>query len=204
MPERQLIDEVMTMIIAGHETSATAMNFTWHLLSRHPQAEQKLHAEIDALPDQRLWSFEDARRLPYTRALIEESLRLYPPVWLLTRRALEADTLSGYALPPGADVMFSPYVIQRHPDHWQAPEEFRPERFLAEDPRERYVYIPFGAGPRRCIGEEFSLYEMTVHVARMARHLRLLPVDAEPVELEAAINLRTKHPLRMRLLPRQG
>ena len=204
MPERQLVDEVMTMIIAGHETSATAMNFTWYLLSRYPLVERKLHAEIDALPDQRLWSFEDARRLPYTRALIEESMRLYPPVWLLTRRALEADTLSGYALPPGADVMFSPYVIQRHPDHWQAPEEFRPERFLAEDPRERYVYIPFGAGPRRCIGEEFSLYEMTVHFARMARHLRLLPADDTPMELDAAINLRTKHPLRMRLLPRQG
>jgi cytochrome P450 len=204
MPERQLVDEVMTMIIAGHETSATAMNFTWYLLSQHPEAERRLHAEVDALPDRRSWSFEEARQLPYTRALIEESLRLYPPVWLLTRRALEADVLSGYALRAGTDVMFSPYVIHRHPAYWEAPEEFRPERFLAEDPRERYVYIPFGAGPRRCIGEEFSLYEMTVHFARMARHLRLVPADDAPMELEAAINLRTRHPLRMRPVRRRG
>jgi cytochrome P450 len=204
MPERQLIDEVMTMIIAGHETSATAMNFAWYLVSRHPQVEQRLHAEIDALPDRPLVSFEDARQLRYTRALIEEAMRLYPPVWLLTRRALEPDTLSGYALPAGTDVMFSPYIIHRHARHWDAPGEFRPERFLAEDPRERYVYIPFGAGPRRCIGEEFSLYEMSVHFARVARHLRLLPADEEPMELEAAINLRTRRPLRMRLVPRRG
>jgi cytochrome P450 len=204
MPERQLIDEVMTMIIAGHETSATAMNFAWYLVSRNPQAEQRLHAEIDALPDQRLWSFEDARQLRYTRALIEESMRLYPPVWLLTRRALAPDTLSGHALPGGTDVMFSPYVIHRHPQHWDAPQDFRPERFLAEDPRERYVYIPFGAGPRRCIGEEFSLYEMSVHFARIARHLRLVPADDTPMELDAAINLRTRRPLRMRLIARHG
>ncbi|MFO1400468.1 MAG: cytochrome P450 [Steroidobacteraceae bacterium] len=203
MGERQLIDEVMTMIIAGHETSATAMNFAWYLLSRHPQIEQRVHAEVDALPDTVVVSFEAARALRYTRAMIEESMRLYPPVWLLTRRALEPDTLSGYTLPAGADVMFSPYILHRHPRHWQAPEEFRPERFLAEDPRERYVYIPFGAGPRRCLGEEFSLYEMSVHFARVTRHLRLLPADAEPMELEAGINLRTRRPLRMRLVPRQ-
>jgi cytochrome P450 len=203
MSERQLIDEVMTMIIAGHETSATAMNFTWYLLSRHPEVEQRLHAEIDALPDAPLLSFEESRALRYTRAMIEEAMRLYPPVWLLTRRALEPDTLSGYALPAGTDVMFSPYILHRHPRHWDAPEAFRPERFLAADPRDRYIYIPFGAGPRRCLGEEFSLYEMSVHFARVARHLRLLPADTEPMELEAAINLRTRLPLRMRLLPRQ-
>jgi len=203
MGERQLIDEVMTMIIAGHETSATAMNFAWYLLSRHPEVERRVHAEVDALPDSVLVSFEEARALRYTRAMIEESMRLYPPVWLLTRRALEPDTLSGYTLPAGTDVMFSPYILHRHPRHWQAPEEFRPERFLAEDPRERYVYIPFGAGPRRCLGEEFSLYEMSVHFARVTRHLRLLPADDAPMELEAAINLRTRQPLRMRLVPRQ-
>jgi cytochrome P450 len=203
MGERQLIDEVMTMIIAGHETSATAMNFAWYLLARHPEVEQRLHAEVDALPDTVLVSFEEARALRYTRAMIEESMRLYPPVWLLTRRSLEPDTLSGYTLPAGTDVMFSPFILHRHPQHWQAPEEFRPERFLAEDPRERYVYIPFGAGPRRCLGEEFSLYEMSVHFARVTRHLRLLPADDAPMELEAAINLRTRQPLRMRLVPRQ-
>jgi len=204
MPERQLIDEVMTMIIAGHETSATAMNFTWYLLSRHPEAERRLHAEIDALPDEPVVGFDAVRQYPYTRALIQESMRLYPPVWLLPRRALQPDTLSGYTVPAGTDVMLSPYLIHRHPGHWEAPEEFRPERFLAEDPRERYVYIPFGAGPRRCLGEEFSLYEMTVHFARMARYLRLEPADDTPMQLEAAINLRTRAPLRMRLVPRSA
>ncbi|MCC7463717.1 MAG: cytochrome P450 [Gammaproteobacteria bacterium] len=203
MSERQLIDEVMTMIIAGHETSATALNFTWYLLSRHPEAERRLHAEVDALPDSVVVSFEEARELRYTRAVIEESMRLYPPVWLLTRRALQSDTLSGYTLPAGTDVMFSPYLLHRHPRYWQAPEAFRPERFLADDPRQRHVYIPFGAGPRRCLGEEFSLYEMSVHVARSARHLLVRPADDEPMQLEAAINLRTRRPLRMRLLPRR-
>ncbi len=108
------------------------------------------------------------------------------------------------SLPAGTDVMFSPYILHRHPRHWHSPEEFRPERFLAEDPRERFVYIPFGAGPRRCLGEEFSLYEMSVHFARVTRHLRLLPADNEPMQLEAGINLRTRHPLRMRLVPRQS
>jgi hypothetical protein len=170
-------------------------------LSRHPQAEQKLHAEIDALPDQRLWSFEDARRLPYTRALIEESLRLYPPVWLLTRRALEADTLSGYALPPGTDVMFS--LRDPAPPGPLAGAGGNSGR-SASSPRIRAsATSTFPRRPAPLHRREFSLYEMTVHFARMARHLRLLPADDTLMELEGD-QPQDENPLRMRLLPCHG
>ena len=203
MPERELLDEAMTLVVAGHETSASALNWTWYLLATHPQAARRLEAEVDALPDVPRLSFQDTERLRYTQAVLQEAMRLYPPGWILSRRSIEADTLGGYTVPPRTDVMLSPYLIQRHPAHWEAPEEFRPERFLdVADPRDRWIYIPFAAGPRHCVGENFAMYEMTVHVARVARHWQLEYLDDGPIELEAAINLRTRRGLRMRLVAR--
>jgi len=204
MPERELIDEVMTLVVAGHETSAAALNWTWYLLATHPEAYGRLTAEIDATPERPGMSFGDAEGLTYTQAAIKEAMRLYPPGWLLTRRTIGADVLSGYTAPPGTDVMLSPYLIQRHPSHWDRPDEFRPERFVdaAVDPRDRWIYIPFAAGPRHCVGENFAMYEMTLHVSRVARRWHLDYIDDGPIGVEAAINLRTSRGLRMRLRPR--
>lgn len=208
MAPRELLDEVMTLVVAGHETSAASLNWTWYLLSQHPEKARKLHAELDAIPERRGLSYQDTEDLRYTQAVLLEAMRLYPPGWLLSRRTIEPDVLAGYPVPAGTDVMLSPYLIGRHPAHWDSPEEYRPERFLAGDPafengRDRWVYIPFAAGPRHCVGENFAMYEMTVHVSRVARRWRLEYVDdGRPIELEAAINLRTKKGLRMRLVPR--
>jgi cytochrome P450 len=204
MPDRDLIDEVMTLVVAGHETSAAALNWTWYLLATHPEAYARLTAELDATPERSGLSFDDAEGLRYTQAAIKEAMRLYPPGWLLTRRTIGADVLSGYAVPAGTDVMLSPYLIQRHPGHWQRPAEYRPERFIdaADDPRDRWIYIPFAAGPRHCVGENFAMYEMTLHVSRVARRWRLEYLDDGPIGVEAAINLRTRRGLRMRLRPR--
>jgi enediyne biosynthesis protein E7 len=204
MPDRELIDEVMTLVVAGHETSAAALNWTWYLLATHPQAYTRLSAELDATPERRGMGFDDAEALRYTQAVIKEAMRLYPPGWLLTRRAIGPDTLSGYTAPAGTDVMLSPYLIQRHPGHWERPAEFRPERFLdaADDPRDRWIYIPFAAGPRHCVGENFAMYEMTLHVSRVARRWHLEYIDDGPIGIEAAINLRTRRGLRMWLRPR--
>ena len=202
MSDSELLDEVMTLIVAGHETTAAALNFVWYLLSQHPAAESRLHAELDAVPERRGLAYEDTEALRYTQAVIQEALRLYPPGWVLTRRTVESDVLSGYTIPAGTDLIVSPYLIGRHPAHWPAPDWFRPERFLDDDPRGRWIYIPFAAGPRHCVGENFAMYEMTVHVARVARRWRLELVDDGPLQLEAAINLRSRQALRMNLLPR--
>lgn len=204
MPPRELVDEVMTLVVAGHETSASALNWAWYLLATHPQADARLAAELAATPEASLMTFQQAESLPYTQAVLQEAMRLYPPGWILSRRTIAADTLSGYAVPAGTDVMLSPYLIQRHPDHWDDPQAFRPERFVnpSQDPRDRWIYIPFAAGPRHCIGESFAMYEMTVHVARVARRWRFEYLDDGPLDIEAAINLRTRRGLRMRLHPR--
>ena len=201
MSERELIDEVMTLVVAGHETTASALNWTWYLLALHPQVESRLHAEIDAAPVAAASSLARMEALPYTQQVVNEALRLYPPGWLLSRRALGADVLAGFEIPAGADVLLSPYLLHRHPRFWPDPDAFKPERFASENEasRPRFAYMPFAAGPRHCIGETFALYEMLMHLYKVARRYRLTYLPTEPVELEAQINLRTKNPLYMRL-----
>lgn len=204
MAERELLDEVMTLVVAGHETSASALAWTWYLLARHPAARARLEAEVDAAPATVGIGFQASEEFRYTQAVVKEAMRLYPPGWLLSRRTIEPDVLSGFAVPAGADVMLSPYLIHRNPAYWPRPGEFLPERFLehAGDPRDAWIYIPFAAGPRHCVGENLAMYEMTVHLARVARGFRLEHVDEAPAEIEAAINLRPRGSLRMRLVPR--
>ena len=201
MSERELIDEVMTLIVAGHETTASGLNWTWYLLSQNPQAEQRLHAEIDATDETRAPALADMESLKYTKHVCDEALRLYPPGWLLSRRTIAPDTLSGYHVPAGTDVLLCLYLLHRHPRYWKEPEAFRPERFDAahEADRPRFAYMPFAAGPRHCIGETLALYEMYMHLYKVARRYRLTYVPERPLELEAHINLRTKHPLMMKL-----
>jgi enediyne biosynthesis protein E7 len=201
MGERQLIDEIMTLVVAGHETTASGLNWTWYLLSEHPEADAQLAAELRAGPELPQPSLAQVEALPYTQQVVNEALRLYPPGWLLSRRAITPDLLGGYQIPAGSDVLLSPYLLHRHPRFWKEPDAFRPERFAPDHAAERprFAYMPFAAGPRHCIGETFALYEMLVHLYKIARRYRLTRVSSEPIALEAQINLRTRKPLHMRL-----
>lgn len=201
MCERELIDEVMTLVVAGHETTASALNWTWYLLALHPEVESRLHAAIDATPVASAPSLAQMEALPYAPQVVKEALRLYPPGWVLSRRTIRADVLGRCDIPAGTDVLLNLYLLHRHPRFWPDPDAFRPERFALENEAERprFAYMPFAAGPRHCIGETFALYEMLMHLYKVARRYRLTYLPAEPVELEAQINLRTKNPLYMRL-----
>lgn len=199
MTDRELIDEILTLVVAGHETTASGLNWTWYLLARHPDAEARLHAELDAAPEYPAPTLVEAESLEWTGHVVDEALRLYPPGWLLSRRTVAPDVLGGYTVPAGTDVLLSPYLLHRHPRYWHDPESFRPERFDAahEAERPRFAYMPFAAGPRHCIGETFALYEMRVHVRKIARRLAMRLEAGPPPELEAQVNLRTKHALYM-------
>jgi cytochrome P450 len=198
MSDKELIDEVLTLIVAGHETTAAALTWTWYLLNNHPQAAEQLQAEADRSSAE-VMGLGAAEAMSFTHQVLQESLRLYPPGWLLTRRALEADELGGFAIAPRTDVFISPYMLHRHPAFWSDAEAFRPERFADTDTIERhkFAYIPFAVGPRHCIGENMAMFEMLVHMRTMARRFRLSRATDEPIEFEAQINLRPRSNLMM-------
>ncbi len=201
MSNKEMIDEVMTLIVAGHETTAAALTWTWHLISQHRDTAAQLEAEADAVTVATPLGLDAAESLAFTHQVIQEALRLYPPGWLFTRRTLEADELGGFAIGPRTDVFISPYLLHRHPEFWSAPEEFRPERFAGADAEERhkFAYIPFSVGPRHCIGENLALFEMLGHVSMMSRRFRMTRVGNDPIELEAQINLRPRSNLMMKV-----
>lgn len=199
MSDRELIDEVMTLIVAGHETTASALTWTWYLLGQHPDAYDRLQQEADRLPAGNPATLDAALAAKFTHQVLQESLRLYPPGWLFTRRSIEADELGGYPVAARTDVFICPYLLHRHPAFWDDPESFRPERFAALDieARHRFAYIPFSVGPRHCIGENIAMFEMLVHITTMCRRFRLARADASPPDIEAQINLRLRSPLMM-------
>jgi len=202
MSDKALIDEVMTIIVAGHETTAGTLNWAWYLLSQHADIEFALHAEVDALTASPV--FEDLPALGYTRQIVDETLRLYPPVWLFSRKAIGEDELKlstgNVSIPAGSDIFLCPYLLHRDPRFWQEPDRFNPERFSEEHIRERNrdVYYPFSLGSRRCIGEFFSLVDMQLHLGLLARHIRLHHVPDKPVDIEPHINLRARHSILMK------
>ncbi len=204
MSDKELIDEVLTLIVAGHETTAAALTWTWYLISQHPEVRSRLEQEADRTPGDRTLGLDDAEALAYTHQVLQEALRLYPPGWLITRRTLEADELGGFAIAPRTDVFISPYMLHRHPAFWSDPEDFKPERFTGSDAAERhkFSYIPFAVGPRHCIGENIAMFEMLVHVSAMSRRFRLTRAGEEPIELEAQINLRPRSNLMMTVTTR--
>jgi len=204
MSDKEMIDEVLTLIVAGHETTAAALTWTWYLISQHPDTATRLQAEADGAGSERTLGLDAAESLQFTHQVLQEALRLYPPGWLITRRTLEADELGGYPIAPRTDVFISPYMLHRHPAFWSEPEEFRPERFAGADAEERhrFAYIPFAVGPRHCIGENLAMFEMLVHVQAMSRRFRLTRANDEPIELEAQINLRPRSNLMMIVEPR--
>lgn len=200
MSDQQLRDEVMTLVLAGHETTANGLAWAWHLLATHPGVARRLAAELAAVLGERSPTLADLPHLPYTAMVVDEVLRLYPPAWLIDRQALRNDTIDGYHIPAGSTVMLSPYVTHRHPELWEQPEGFDPERFTSEcaAQRPKLAYFPFGTGQRLCIGNQFALLEMRLIIATLARRYRLELVPGHPVESDPQITLRPRHGLLMR------
>lgn len=194
MPDGQLIDEVLTLIVAGHETTASTLNLCWHLISQHPEVEEKLSNEL-RIPLTAPIEFGDLPNFPYTRQILDETMRLYPAGWLLPRKALNDDQLGDYFVPAGTEIYISPYFIQRHPALWENPDSFNPDRFSPDNSRDRHrlATIPFSVGPRNCIGALFARVEMQIHLMTIASRLRLRYTQSKPIELEAGVNLRSKH-----------
>jgi cytochrome P450 len=198
--DRQIRDEAVTLFIAGFENIATALTWTWYLLGKHPDVQQKLHEELDNVLGERLPTAADLPRLGYTRMVLEESMRIYPPVPRLVRTALRNYQIGGYTVPPGALVVVSQYLIQRDSRYYQAPERFDPERWTPANraAHPAYSYFPFGGGPRGCIGEGFAYMEGILVLATLASRWRLLPTSPAPVELTATHFLHPKGSLAMR------
>ncbi len=201
MDDKQLRDEVLTMLLAGHETTATTLSWVWALLEQHPEVEARLHAELHQVLGGRLPGVEDLPRLDYTRMVVEETLRLFPPAYILSRKVKQDDVIGGYLIRAGTAVDFSPWLTHRHPEFWEEPEAFRPERFSPEQVarRPRFAYFPFSGGPRQCIGNNFALMEAQLIVACVAQRFQLRAVADGPPVPEPLITLRPKGGLPMRL-----
>lgn len=200
---RQIRDEIVTFIVAGHETVASALTWAWHLLAQHPDALERLHAEVDALDSDP--TVADLDHLSWCRAVLDETLRLYPPAWLITRHSEQPDVLDGIDIPAGALLIMSPWIVHRHPSLWRDPERFDPQRFLAADEQDmqaiRQGYIPFGAGPRLCIGRDMALLEGTLLLALLARRFTITPTG-ESVIADPLVTIRPRHGLPARVQPR--
>ncbi len=204
MTDLQLRDEAITIFLAGHETTANTLTWTWYLLSEHPDIEQRLHRELDSVLAGRLPTAEDFPRLQYTEMVITEAIRLYPPAWILGRRALKDYKLGPYIVPAGAIVIMSPYVMHHDPRYFPDPFRFDPDRWTPEAraSRPQFSYFPFGGGPRRCIGEGFALMESIMVLATLARKWSLRRMVDQPIALQPLITLRPKHGMRMVLMSR--
>lgn len=201
MTDLQLRDEAMTIFLAGHETTANALTWTWYLLSQHPDIEARLHAEIDSALGSRLPTADDLGLLPYTRMVLAESMRLYPPAWIVGRRAIGPFEANGYEIPARSIVLMSQYVAHRDARWFPDPERFDPDRFTPERQADRpkFAYFPFGGGPRVCIGEQFAWMEGIILLATIAQRWRFRLVPGHPVALQPIITLRPKYGMRMQL-----
>ena len=182
----------MTLLMAGHESTAVTLSWVFFLLGRHPEVQQKVRDELDAALAGRAPSAEDLPKLPYLRAAIDETLRLYPPVWGMNRRAIEDTVIDGFRVPKGEHAMLIQWAVHRDPALWDAPDEFRPERFLppTAEGRSRGAYFPFGAGPRSCIGNHFALMEAMLVTATTLQRYEISVAPDHPQKLEPQISLR--------------
>ncbi len=201
MSDKQLRDEVATIMLAGHETTANAMNWTLYLLAKHPEVEARLHEEVDRVLGGRPATLADFEALSYTEMIIKESMRLYPPAWGIGREIIEDVTIQGHMLPKGGQVSIPIWSLHRHPDYWDEPEQFNPDRFSPENEKRinKRVYLPFGNGARICIGNHFALMEARLLLATIAQQYRLRLNDGQQVKPEPMITLRPKGGLPMRI-----
>jgi cytochrome P450 len=203
MSDAQLRDEVMTLMIAGHETTANALSWLWVLLDRHPDEQERLRMEIVSATGGSAPTVDDLPQLPRLKAVIQETLRLYPPVWMFDRRALGPDDLAGTKVAKGDLVIFCPYAIHRLPELWSDPEAFRPERFEAgrEEQKNKFAYLPFSAGPRTCIGNSFAMIESQIIMGTLLARFRARLADPSPIMPKPRVTLRTSRPVELRLEP---
>jgi cytochrome P450 len=204
--EQRMRDDLVTLLLAGHETTASTLGWTLHLLSGHPEVVERLRAEVLDVVGDRAPGFADLERLTYTSMVLQEAMRLYPPVWILTRKAQGDDEIGGYHVPAGSDVLICPYTLHRHPAFWDEPTRFDPDRF---DPartvsRPRYAYIPFGAGPRFCVGNHLGLLEATIVLVTLVRDLRLVAVPGHVAVPEPMLSLRVRGGLPMTVQEASG
>lgn len=199
MGDQQVRDEVMSLFIAGHETTANTLSWLWYLLVQHPDVVAKIEVELAQVLNGRSPTPTDFPQLAYTNQVIKESMRLYPSAWSISRRALDDDVIDGHAIPAGAIVALSPYTLHRHPAFWPDPERFDPDRFTPEQEngRHRYAYIPFGGGARKCIGDQFALMESIIIVPMILQRFRLQLVPDHLVEEHALVTLRPKNGILM-------
>lgn len=205
MDDKQLRDEVATLFAAGHETTSNALTWTWYLLSQHPKAEAKLHEEVDRVLNGRFPTLSDLEQLPYTLTVIKESMRLYPPAWILNGRVAIQDTqIGGYDVPKGTTIFISPYVMHRLPQHFPNPEQFNPDRWTAEMEKAlpKYAYMPFGGGPRICIGNAFAMMEAQLILATIAQRFQMSLQPDYHLELNSHITLSPKGGMPMQLQAR--
>jgi cytochrome P450 len=196
---QRMRDELVTLLLAGHETTASTLGWALYLLDRNPHVLERLRAEVTEVIGDRTPGFEDLERLTYTSMVLQETMRLFPPVWILTRNAQGDDEIGGYHVPAGSDVLICPYTLHRHPAFWDEPGRFDPDRFDPGRPadRPRYAYIPFGAGPRFCVGNHLGLLEATLVLVTLVRELRLTTVPGHDVVPEPMLSLRVRGGLPM-------
>jgi cytochrome P450 len=203
LSSQEVRDEVITTFIAGHETTGQALTWVWYLLSQHPLVEAKLHAEIKTVLGGRLPRHEDLAKLTYTRMIIEEAMRLYPPAHTISRTAQADDEICNLRIPKGSVVLISPWVLHRHRRLWERPDAFEPERFAPERAatRPRLSYLPFGAGPRICIGASFAMTETMLMLAAIAQRYSLRLAPGHKVEPQGLITLRARYGMKMTIKP---
>lgn len=203
MSDKQLRDEVVTLFIAGHETTALALSWTLYLLSQHPEVEAKLRNELSEVLAGRAPTLSDLPKLVYTRMVLDESMRLYPPAWLTERKALADDVINGYRVPAGTTMAVTQYVTHRHPQFWEEPHRFDPERFHPDRSagRHHYAFFPFGGGPRQCIGKNLSLLETQMILCMVVQRCRFTLTPGWQVKTEPELSLRLKGGLQMDLSP---
>ncbi len=199
MTDEQLRDEAMTIFLAGHETTANALTWTWYLLSQHPDIEARFHAEVDEVLKGEPPTAEDFPRLPYTEMVFAEAMRLYPPAWIIGRRALGDYRIDGYTIPARSILLMSQYMTHHDARFFPDPFRFDPERWTPEarESRPKFSYFPFGGGPRLCIGESFAWMEGALVLATIARRFRMRLAPGHPVEMQPLVTLRPKHGMRM-------
>ena len=206
MSDKQLRDEVLTFLLAGHETTALALSWTFHLLGQNPEVEEKLDAELRQVLGGRVPEVSDLQALPYTERVIKESMRLYPPAWSLARTAIADFELRGYTIPAGANIVMSQWIVHHDPKYFKDPEVFAPDRWLdpAMQKLPRFAYFPFGGGPRQCIGNSFATMEAVLLLSTIAQRFRLRPVPGPPVVAVPSFTLRPKHGITMTLEHRES
>jgi cytochrome P450 len=206
MSDKQVHDEALTLLIAGHETTANALAWTWYLLSQNPEVEARMHAELDRVLADKPPAFDDVARLPYTTGVFAESLRLYPPAWAIGRRAIQDYEINGYTIPANSILLMSPWVVHRDARFWPDPERMDPTRWTPEEAEKRpkFAFFPFGGGARVCIGERFAWAEGVLVLATLAQRWKMRMVQGHPVATHAVITLRPRYGMKMTLTKRKS